>query len=75
MFFQIFFFPQQLLYVIADNCADIAMDQAGCCVLQQCVLHAEGEAQERLIGGIIANTLILSENIYGFVPLIHLLFS
>ncbi|KAI8032292.1 hypothetical protein LOK49_LG01G03888 [Camellia lanceoleosa] len=50
-----------------DKCLEIAIDKSGCCVLQQCVLHAEGEPRERLLAKIIGNALILAEHPYGIV--------
>ena len=61
---------QPIMKVVADNCLDIAMDKSGCCVLQQCVLHADGVSRDRLMAEIIANALPLSEHPYGFVPLL-----
>ncbi|KAI7986055.1 hypothetical protein LOK49_LG14G00955 [Camellia lanceoleosa] len=50
-----------------DNCLEIATDKSGCCVLQQCVLHAEGEPRECLLAEITENALILAEHPYGIV--------
>lgn len=61
---------QPILNVVADNCLDIATDKSGCCVLQQCVLHATGASKERLMTEIIENALHLAEHPYGFVPLL-----
>ncbi|CAL5369997.1 unnamed protein product [Camellia sinensis] len=51
--------------VVADNCLEIATNKSGCCVLQQCVLHAEGEPRERLLAEITRNALILAEHPCG----------
>lgn len=56
---------QHILNVVADNCLEIATDKSGCCVLQQCVAHAKGEPQIRLLAEIVANALVLSEHPYG----------
>ncbi|KAG8368450.1 hypothetical protein BUALT_Bualt15G0046700 [Buddleja alternifolia] len=51
---------KQILNVIADNCLDIAIDKNGCCVIQQCVAHADGEPQQRLVAEITSNALVLN---------------
>ncbi|KAL2512133.1 Pumilio12 [Abeliophyllum distichum] len=56
---------KHILNVVADNCLGIATDKSGCCVLQQCVAHANGKPWERLVGEITANALVLSEHPYG----------
>ncbi|CAL5368015.1 unnamed protein product [Camellia sinensis] len=56
---------EHLWTVVADNCLEIATNKSGCCVLQQCVLHAEGEPRERLLAEITRNALILAEHPYG----------
>lgn len=61
---------QPILNVVADHCLEIATDKSGCCVLQQCVLHANGASKERLMTEIIDNALHLSEHPYGFVSFI-----
>lgn len=64
---------QHILNVVADNCLDIATDKSGCCVLQQCVAHAQGEPRDRLIAEITSNSLILSEHPYGYVLFLYLI--
>ncbi|XP_024959803.1 putative pumilio homolog 8, chloroplastic [Cynara cardunculus var. scolymus] len=64
---------QPILNVVADNCLDIATDKSGCCVLQQCVLHANGVSKERLLTEIIANALHLAEHPYGNYVVQHIL--
>ncbi|KAL0356891.1 UNVERIFIED_CONTAM: putative pumilio8, chloroplastic [Sesamum calycinum] len=54
---------KHILNVVADNCLDIATDKSGCCVLQQCVAHAQGEPRDRLIAEITSNSLIFILNI------------
>ncbi|PWA99615.1 Armadillo-like helical [Artemisia annua] len=63
---------QPIMKVVADNCLDIAMDKSGCCVLQQCVLHADGVSRDRLMAEIIANALPLSEHPYGNYVVQHI---
>ncbi|KAI3702358.1 hypothetical protein L6452_28094 [Arctium lappa] len=64
---------QPILNVVTDNCLDIATDKSGCCVLQQCVLHANGISKERLLTEIIANALHLAEHPYGNYVVQHIL--
>ncbi|KAL8209571.1 hypothetical protein R6Q57_006303 [Mikania cordata] len=64
---------QPILKVVADNCLDIATDKSGCCVLQQCVLHAVGLPKERLMTEIIENALHLAEHPYGNYVVQHIL--
>ncbi|ESQ44751.1 hypothetical protein EUTSA_v10003331mg, partial [Eutrema salsugineum] len=62
------FSPSQnriLLEVIARNCYPIAIDQHGCCMLQQCLDINCNVLKQRLIREIIANSLRLCVNCYG----------
>lgn len=52
---------------MANNAFGIARDKTGCCVLQQCVNHAEGEIRKKLIADIVLNASVLAEDCYGFV--------
>lgn len=61
------FYWQYLLNEVADNCYQIATDQSGCCILQQCVDHTKGEARLHLVRAIIANAVHLAEDQYGSV--------
>ncbi|KFK32126.1 hypothetical protein AALP_AA6G201500 [Arabis alpina] len=54
-----------LLEVIVQNCYQIAIDQYGCCMLQQCIEKSSGELRDRLIREIINNALNLCVNCYG----------
>ncbi|GAA0150498.1 RNA metabolism protein [Lithospermum erythrorhizon] len=56
---------KQILDVVVLHCIDIATDKSGCCVLQQCVEHAQGEHRARLVDEITKNVLLLSESRYG----------
>lgn len=47
------------------NCVEIATDRHGCCVLQKCLSHSDGEQRCRLICEITSNALILSQDPYG----------
>ncbi|KAL2552354.1 Pumilio-like protein 11 [Forsythia ovata] len=55
-----------ILNAVADNCLDIATDKSGCCVIQQCVAHAQGEPWDRLVQEITVNALVLSVHPYGY---------
>ncbi|CAH2046770.1 unnamed protein product [Thlaspi arvense] len=56
---------QNLLEVIAQNCYPIAIDQHGCCMLQQCLAIDCQVLKKRLIHEIILNALRLCVNCYG----------
>ncbi|KAG6632716.1 pumilio homolog 12 isoform X2 [Carya illinoinensis] len=47
------------------NCVDLATDRHGCCVLQKCLSHSDGEQRRRLVCEITSNALILSQDPYG----------
>ncbi|KAH7837795.1 hypothetical protein Vadar_018059 [Vaccinium darrowii] len=48
-----------------DNCVELATDRHGCCVLQKCLSHADGDQRHRLISKITSNALILSQDPFG----------
>ena len=54
---------------LANDCIGLAMDKSGCCVLQLCLQHSEGEIRGRLMADIIRNARLLSQDRYGFVPI------
>ncbi|KAL0800176.1 hypothetical protein Bca101_055351 [Brassica carinata] len=54
-----------LLQVIVQNCYQIALDQHGCCMLQQCIGKSPREIRDPLISGILTNSLSLCKNRYG----------
>ncbi|KAJ0235448.1 Pumilio RNA-binding repeat-containing protein [Hirschfeldia incana] len=54
-----------LLQVIVQNCYQIALDQHGCCMLQQCIGKSPPEIRDPLISGILTNSLGLCINRYG----------
>lgn len=56
---------QNLLEGIAQNCYRIAIDQNGCCMLQQCLGIGCNPLKQRLIHEIISNALRLCLNCYG----------
>lgn len=67
---------QFLFEVAAKNCVDLATDRHGCCVLQKCLGHPGGEQRIRLIREIATNSLIISQNQFGYschIPLSVLL--
>ena len=39
----------------------------GCSIIQKCLVHAEGEAEQLLDEGIILNATVLAEDPYGLV--------
>ncbi|CAK8571296.1 unnamed protein product [Lathyrus sativus] len=70
-------FPQEdtkiFLSIIATNSLSIARDKTGCCVIQYCASHAQGEVKNRLIDDIVLNAPLLAEDCYGNYVLQHLL--
>ncbi|CAN7091293.1 unnamed protein product [Brassica rapa subsp. narinosa] len=56
---------RELLAVIAQNCLQIATDEYGCRMLQQCLQTGCNVVKQRLIQEIIANALRLCANSYG----------
>ncbi|KAL3538630.1 hypothetical protein ACH5RR_001996 [Cinchona calisaya] len=56
----------QFIFVAAAKyCVDIATHQHGCCVLQRCISHSNGEDRENLIAEISANGLLLAQDAFG----------
>lgn len=53
--------------MVASNSLAIARDKTGCCVLQHCVNHAQGETRNQLIDDIVLNSSLLAEDCYGLV--------
>ncbi|KAJ6702746.1 RNA BINDING PROTEIN PUMILIO-RELATED [Salix viminalis] len=47
------------------NCIELATDRHGCCVLQKCLSHSEGEQRHQLVSEITSNALILSQDPFG----------
>ncbi|KAK2445672.1 pumilio [Trifolium repens] len=64
---------KQFMYVLAKNTLSIARDKTGCCVLQQCASHTQGEAKDHLIDDIVRNAPLLAEDCYGNYVIQHLL--
>ncbi|EOA12657.1 hypothetical protein CARUB_v10027736mg [Capsella rubella] len=47
------------------HCVDLATDKHGCCVLQKCLAHSEGEQKKQLVSEIASNALYLSQDPFG----------
>ncbi|KAF8395983.1 hypothetical protein HHK36_017594 [Tetracentron sinense] len=47
------------------HCVELATDKHGCCVLQKCLSHSDGEQKCHLISEIASNALILSQDPFG----------
>lgn len=72
--FSLFFFFWQFLFEAATaNCVELATDRHGCCVLQKCLSHSDGEQRRRLVCEITSNSLILSQDPFGY-PCLFLFF-
>ncbi|KAL7212823.1 hypothetical protein ACSBR2_015501 [Camellia fascicularis] len=54
-----------ILHELLHNCLDIATEKSGCCVLQHCLAHSQGEPINRLVTEIAANGLVPSKSHYG----------
>ncbi|KAJ8760127.1 hypothetical protein K2173_010983 [Erythroxylum novogranatense] len=54
-----------LFEATTTNCVELATDRHGCCVLQKCLGHSDGEQRCRLVCEIISNALILSQDPFG----------
>ncbi|XP_047164448.1 pumilio homolog 12-like [Vigna umbellata] len=64
---------ENLLNVVANKCFDIATDKTGCCVLQPCINHAQGEMKKKLIASVMFYASHLAEDCYGNYVVQHLL--
>ncbi|XWS25275.1 hypothetical protein CRYUN_Cryun27aG0055300 [Craigia yunnanensis] len=49
----------------AKFCIDIATHRYGCCVLQRCIAHSNGQHREKLITQISRNGLLLAQDPFG----------
>ncbi|KAF8087588.1 hypothetical protein N665_0577s0001 [Sinapis alba] len=56
---------RNLIEVLAENCFELAIDQHGCCMLQQCLGTDCEVLKKRLIREILANALRLCVNNFG----------
>ncbi|KAG7557102.1 Pumilio RNA-binding repeat [Arabidopsis suecica] len=54
-----------LLEVIVQNCYQVAIDQHGYCMLNQCIRQSSRELRDPLIKEIISNVVRLCKNCYG----------
>lgn len=60
-------FVLQFLFEAAINhCVDLATDRHGCCVLQKCLSHSEGELRRHLVCEVTSKALILSQDPFGY---------
>lgn len=49
----------------AQFCVDIATHRHGCCVLQRCIAHSNGQHRANLITQISRNGLLLAQDPFG----------
>ncbi|XVF39506.1 hypothetical protein PTKIN_Ptkin01aG0040100 [Pterospermum kingtungense] len=49
----------------AKFCVDIATHRHGCCVLQRCIAHSNGQHRDKLITQICKNGLLLAQDPFG----------
>ncbi|CAI9268609.1 unnamed protein product [Lactuca saligna] len=58
-------FNEFLFEAATMKCIELATDRHGCCVLQKCLSHSDGEPRRRIVREITSNALILSQDPYG----------
>ncbi|KAK9058525.1 hypothetical protein SSX86_023367 [Deinandra increscens subsp. villosa] len=58
-------FNEFLFEAATVKCMELATDRHGCCVLQKCLSHSDGEPRRRLVREITSNALVLSQDPYG----------
>ncbi|KAF8102680.1 hypothetical protein N665_0197s0042 [Sinapis alba] len=57
---------KKLLFEAAiTHCVELATDRHGCCVLQKCIGHFQGEHKDHLVSEIASNALLLSQDPFG----------
>ena len=49
------------------HCVELATDRYGCCVLQKCLAHFEGDQKEHLVSEIASNALLFSQDPFGYI--------
>ncbi|XP_010257692.1 PREDICTED: uncharacterized protein LOC104597686 [Nelumbo nucifera] len=54
-----------LFEAATGHCVELATDRHGCCVLQKCLGHSDGEQRRRMICEITSNALLLSQDPFG----------
>ncbi|XP_039050011.1 putative pumilio homolog 7, chloroplastic [Hibiscus syriacus] len=54
-----------IFYAAAHFCVDIATHRHGCCVLQRCISHSNGQHRDNLITQISRNGLLLAQDPFG----------
>ncbi|XP_010276396.1 PREDICTED: uncharacterized protein LOC104611153 isoform X2 [Nelumbo nucifera] len=54
-----------LFEAATSHCVELATDRHGCCVLQKCLSHSDGEQRRQLICEITSNALMLSQDPFG----------
>ncbi|CAN6841666.1 unnamed protein product [Brassica oleracea] len=54
-----------LFEAVMTHCVELATDRYGCCVLQKCLAHFEGEQKEHLVSEIASNALLFSQDPFG----------
>lgn len=52
---------------VISDCIELAKDRQGCCALQTCLTHIDGEQKKRLMTQISSCSLLLSNDPYGYV--------
>ena len=60
---------------IAERCVDIAREESGYCLFQQCITYDGEKATEHIVAEIATNAFLLSEDAFGFESFDHLEFT
>ncbi|TGZ77790.1 ARM repeat-containing protein [Ascodesmis nigricans] len=56
---------QFIFDAVGEHCIEVGTHRHGCCVLQRCIDHADGEQKGRLIQQITLNSLALVQDAFG----------
>ncbi|KAL0926418.1 hypothetical protein M5K25_002649 [Dendrobium thyrsiflorum] len=58
-------YSKYLMDAVISHCIELAKDRQGCCVLQTCLAHSDGDQKKRLMTKISSYSLLLSKDPYG----------
>ncbi|KAH0469056.1 hypothetical protein IEQ34_002288 [Dendrobium chrysotoxum] len=58
-------YSKYLMDAVISHCIELAKDRQGCCVLQTCLIHSDGDQKKRLMTKISSCSLLLSKDPYG----------
>ncbi|KAI0527039.1 hypothetical protein KFK09_002635 [Dendrobium nobile] len=58
-------YSKNLMDAVISHCIELAKDRQGCCVLQTCLKHSDGDQKKRLMTKISSYSLLLAKDPYG----------